>query len=38
MHYSFRDWDIRLINLEILTVQAYSYKDSKFFALLIYRL
>jgi len=35
MHYSFRDWEIRLINLETLTLQAYSYKDSKSFALLI---
>jgi len=35
MHISFRDWDFRLFNLEALTVQAYSIRDSKYFALLI---
>jgi len=35
MHYSFKDWDIRLINLETLSVLGYSFRDSKFFALLI---
>ena len=35
MHFSIRDWDFRLINLETLNVLAYSFRDSKFFALLI---
>jgi len=33
MHHSFRDWDIRLFNLETLTVLAYTYRDTKVFAL-----
>jgi len=35
MHYSIRDWDFRLNNLEFQTVLAYSYRDSKSFDLLI---
>jgi len=35
MHNSFTDWDFRLINLETLTVLAYSFRDSKNLALLI---
>jgi len=35
MHYSFRDWVFRLIHLETLTVLAYFFRDSKFYALLI---
>ena len=35
MHYCFRDWEIRYINLETQIFLANSYRDSKIFALLI---
>jgi len=35
MHSSFREWPFRLINLENLTVLAYSIRDSKSLAFLI---
>jgi len=38
LHYSFRDWDFRLNNLDSLTVLTYFFRDSKCFALLIQRL